>query len=451
MISNSITVRLRQLLILAVMFICVSGFQCGFGSSSGGSSGGTGWKVWVKTSPCAGGRTDWISVAKENPGFGGGGSSWQTADLIISSLDCTKNDSCTFSAAEASAATVRASSRFLSYCCRDYSVWKNTQSGEMSVVKGMGSAGFGWQFEKGNLCCEEAAAEAGKPELCPTTPDGSNQAKAGYIGCYKDIQPFDLDGYLEAGSTTTPERCIATCRAKGFPYAGLQDGKSCLCGNSYGRYGTADNCNKNCTGDSSKICGGFSANSIYATGVSITGGRRPGGGGDNSDVKPYPTPTDFYEDGGRTPPPTQTPATGIGRWALVSVTAIPETPTGGYSYNAQSTSVHLDVYNGNTHDFQWTKPPAQFDANGFTVSLNTQCDPIPKNGCASLMGVRSDGLESDTPPGERKAEANGADGAPASGQKSVTFKPSLSSPNEIEVEVGLMWGAVRFIYKYRRI
>jgi hypothetical protein len=66
------------------------------------------------------------------------------------------------------------------------------------------------------------------------------------------------------------------------------------------------------------------------------------------------------------------------------------------------------------------------------------------------MGVRSDYLESDTPPGERKAEANGADGAPASGQNSVTFKPTLNTPNEIEVEIGLMWGGVRFIYKYRR-
>lgn len=87
----------------------------------------------------------------------------------------------------------------------------------------------------------------------------------GFIGCFKDTQPFDLDGYLEAGGDNTPERCIAACRARGFQYAGLQDGKSCLCGNTYGRYGAADNCNVKCTGDNRQICGGFNANSIYST------------------------------------------------------------------------------------------------------------------------------------------------------------------------------------------
>jgi hypothetical protein len=62
-----------------------------------------------------------------------------------------------------------------------------------------------------------------------------------------------LDGYLEHGENNTPERCIATCRDKGFKYAGVQYGQSCLCGNSYGKYGTAHNCDFRCTGDSTKI------------------------------------------------------------------------------------------------------------------------------------------------------------------------------------------------------
>jgi hypothetical protein len=53
----------------------------------------------------------------------------------------------------------------------------------------------------------------------------------------------------------------------GYPYAGVQYGESCLCGNRYGRYGAADNCNYRCTGDPHQTCGGFSANSVYATGV----------------------------------------------------------------------------------------------------------------------------------------------------------------------------------------
>lgn len=351
-------------IVLGICFLIGCSLFSGGGKTTGGNSpadkSGTGFKVWVKTSPCSGGRTDWISIAKENPGFGGGGSFFQTADLLTSGVACTKisDNNCTFSEAMTSANSVRGSSQFVNYCCRDYSVWKYAQSGEMTIVKSGSSAGFGWQFEKGNLCCEEAEELSGKKGVCSSPALGSHNGSG------------------------TPRR----------------DG------------------NSNRTGD-----GGQATPAPYST--------------------PYSTPIQTPVS---TPPPT------IGRWTLVSVTAIPNTPPKGYSYNAQSTSVHLDVYNGNTHDFQWTKPPAQFDANGFTVALNTQCKPIPKNACASLMGVRGNGLESDTPPGERKAEATGADGAGASGQKSVTFKPSLSSPNELEVEVGLMWGAAQFIYKYRK-
>lgn len=90
--------------------------------------------------------------------------------------------------------------------------------------------------------------------------------KTGFIGCYKDTSAFDLDGFLERSRSNTPQRCIATCRAKGFKYAGVQYSESCLCGNNYGKYGVADNCNMKCTGDGSQICGGYSSNGIYATG-----------------------------------------------------------------------------------------------------------------------------------------------------------------------------------------
>lgn len=404
-----------------------------------------GWKVWMKSSPCSGGRTDWISVAKKNPTEGGGGSFWVLADEIMTPMACTTagDDSCTFADANASAATIRASSKFKNYCCRDYSVWENTTSGEQSVVKGMGSAGYGWRFVKGELCCEEAEELTGKTGLCGGTTAGG---KTGYIGCFKDTPDFDLNGFLERSQSNTPEACIATCRLKGFAYAAVQYGESCLCGNTYGKYGAADNCDYKCTGDGGKICGGYNANSVFGTGIAVSGGggsRNPGGGTDSGDDK------GGGKHDGEFPQPTPTPVSGGGTWTLVSVTAIPETPTGGYSYNAQGSTVHLDVYNGDKHDFQWTKPPSQIDANGFTVSISARCQSQPKNVCASLIGVRGDGLESDTPGGERKAEANGADGSVGSGQKSVTFKPNPNS-NELEVEVGMMWGAVRFIYKYRR-
>jgi len=41
----------------------------------------------------------------------------------------------------------------------------------------------------------------------------------------------------------------------------------CTCGNSYGKHGKSDNCNQPCNVDSTKICGGFLANTV----VSIEG------------------------------------------------------------------------------------------------------------------------------------------------------------------------------------
>jgi hypothetical protein len=88
------------------------------------------------------------------------------------------------------------------------------------------------------------------------------------IGCFRDTNsPFDLDGFLERSKDNTPQRCIATCKAKGFLFAGVQSGESCLCGNSYGRYGTANNCTMTCTGNRNEACGGSYSNIVYATGL----------------------------------------------------------------------------------------------------------------------------------------------------------------------------------------
>ena len=108
------------------------------------------------------------------------------------------------------------------------------------------------------------------------TGDISNRDKqpgrTGLIGCFKDPNnPYDLDGHLERSSSNTPQRCVEICSARGFAYAGVQYGQSCLCGNSYGKFGPADNCNMKCTGYSSQICGGYNSNSVYGTGVSVGG------------------------------------------------------------------------------------------------------------------------------------------------------------------------------------
>jgi hypothetical protein len=91
---------------------------------------------------------------------------------------------------------------------------------------------------------------------------------ASYVGCFKDTSVFDLNGFLQRSAQNTPQSCVANCRARGFAYAGVQYGESCLCGNSVGRYGAANTCNYACTGDRGQVCGGYNANSVYTTGLS---------------------------------------------------------------------------------------------------------------------------------------------------------------------------------------
>ncbi len=87
---------------------------------------------------------------------------------------------------------------------------------------------------------------------------------ARYLGCFKDPNnPFDLDGFLERSKLNDPRRCVATCSARGFKYAGVQYGQSCLCGNGYGKFGPAENCNMPCTGDPGQVCGGINANGVW--------------------------------------------------------------------------------------------------------------------------------------------------------------------------------------------
>lgn len=90
------------------------------------------------------------------------------------------------------------------------------------------------------------------------------------IGCFKDMQTKlpdlkgrDLDGMVVAGKKNTGASCVAYCKSKGFKYAGTQWGKYCGCGNSYGKFGPATNCDKPCTGNPKEMCGGGLANTVF--------------------------------------------------------------------------------------------------------------------------------------------------------------------------------------------
>jgi len=155
--------RTTPLLLLVAFFIPASL------SRPASSQTSLGWRVWIKTSPCSG-RFDWLSVAQHNPT--GGGNNFVPYETVLWNQGCTQPapNGCTFAKAQALMASLRGHPKFLDYCCRDYSVWQNTQTKKYSVVQGkFGNAGFGWQFVKGQLCCEEAEALAGMVQSTKVT------------------------------------------------------------------------------------------------------------------------------------------------------------------------------------------------------------------------------------------------------------------------------------------
>lgn len=186
----------------------------------------------------------------------------------------------------------------------------------------IGGAGFwfGRQSVEPQPCDCGPAVIAAAPapaaaETSPTQTDASSPAPVAVatagapqpLGCFRDTQPLDLDGHHARSANNTPLRCVAICADLGFAYAGLQYGESCLCGNQYGRYGTADNCNLPCTGNLNLSCGGYLANSVYSTGVTTppvtitaTGMEADKAGVPSADAQPAAAqPGDIADPGSR--------------------------------------------------------------------------------------------------------------------------------------------------------
>jgi len=91
---------------------------------------------------------------------------------------------------------------------------------------------------------------------------------AQYLGCFKDNSNRDVSGYFFTSNNMNTQLCVSECRKRGFSIASTQYGSQCFCGNSYGKYGSANNCNMACAGNGSQICGGTWANSVFKTGRS---------------------------------------------------------------------------------------------------------------------------------------------------------------------------------------
>lgn len=164
------------------------------------------WRVWQKDYPCSG-RFDWVVVSQQNPGGSGG--------LSYFEVFPGSHQWSTRAEAQAEADADRFSPRFESYCCRDYSVWKNNQTGQLSVVRGQFGPGVGWRdISPRQLCCEEAWAMAGFPNAatCGATLSGVWIAE-GYTcngTTYRQEQvSIEQTGQTVVATKITGDDCIA--------------------------------------------------------------------------------------------------------------------------------------------------------------------------------------------------------------------------------------------------
>ena len=510
------------------------------------------WKVWVKTSPCSG-RFDWIAVAKENP-TSPGLSFYSPASSIFPGTACT-SAGCSFKEATRIANSLRPAPVFSQYCCKDYSVWRQSSTGNLTIVQGkFGTAGEGWTIEKAGLCCEEAEALAGLPGACSggtitppvncapgSHPEYNQQTKktecfcnTGLIwnstrtACIKPKDPLQVKCfpgshpavdpqtgktlcYCDAGLVWNDARtaCVppsvqcypgshaainpATGKTECYCDAGLvwNDARTACVPPSVQCYPGSHAAINPATGKMECYCdAGLVWNDAKTACVPPSVQCYPGS---HAAINPATGKTECYCDAGLVwnssktacePPAVQCfpgshaapdPATGKtlcycdpglvwnsthtacvtppgikgagATWSLVETIPHPDKPAQGWSFS--NGAAHMDVYQGDKADFQWTPPPSTFGKEGFTISLTATAQPVPKGRMAILMGARGYSMESDTPSDQRSLSVNTEDGKAASQSKSIRFTPS-GTPNEIEVEVGLMWGSVWYTYKYKK-
>lgn len=108
--------------------------------------------------------------------------------------------------------------------------------------------------------------------------DRDSTTTGNYQGCFKDTENRDVSGYNYYSDQMTLQSCANRCREKGYKYAASQYGSQCFCGDSFGKYGEATNCNMKCAGNGNEVCGGFWANSVYSVtaGITTSTGAAPG-------------------------------------------------------------------------------------------------------------------------------------------------------------------------------
>ncbi|PAA64273.1 hypothetical protein BOX15_Mlig025061g2 [Macrostomum lignano] len=84
-------------------------------------------------------------------------------------------------------------------------------------------------------------------------------------GCFHDDPDNPEMEQVISYSFMEPRKCHRMCKRLNKLYFGLQNGRACLCGNKYGRYGSAaiEKCNLGCVNDGGMACGGRNFTTVY--------------------------------------------------------------------------------------------------------------------------------------------------------------------------------------------
>ncbi|KAH8659256.1 WSC domain-containing protein [Tricladium varicosporioides] len=89
------------------------------------------------------------------------------------------------------------------------------------------------------------------------------------LGCYSDqVYQRTLTTLGAYDGLLTIEKCLASCQAAGFVYAGMEYHNECHCGNTFSNGGGVApdgnvGCSMTCDGDTTEICGGAARLSMY--------------------------------------------------------------------------------------------------------------------------------------------------------------------------------------------
>jgi hypothetical protein len=189
----------------------------------------TEWRVWMKVSPCSASRQEWVSVADRDPTTGAGGNHyiqfpashiWTTFAAAIAEANTLRVAPCTFFTGETGTCP-----KYANYCCANYRVFRNSGTGQFTVVAGLyGNPGGGFTEQQGGpMCCEDAAQAAGYPaSFCGGSDSPVRVSAENNVDRHgQDYRNFDLP-------RPSPDLCSDACahdpNCKAYTYvkAGVQ-------------------------------------------------------------------------------------------------------------------------------------------------------------------------------------------------------------------------------------